>query len=246
MSRSIEALVEHQVRRWELSRRSSVSEPPRPCVTLSRPLGAGAAELGQRVADMLGFPFFNKELVEWIARRSGHREHLVAGVDERIRNAIDRFVTDGFARERFTETDYLRQLVRIMATLGELGGAVILGRGSQFILPAERTLRALVVAPQSERVERLRKRESITAAEAEEAIQRADAGRRAFLVYHFHREPDDPGSYDLTVNTGFLSLEDAATLLATAYRLRFPASKRQPPIPVSGRGTSAPRESRTW
>jgi cytidylate kinase len=226
MSRSIEALVEHQMRRWELARRSSVSEPPLPCLAISRPLGAGAAELGQRVAELLGFPFFNKELVEWIARRTRHREQLVAGVDEHIRSTIDRFVTDGFARERFTESDYLRQVVKIMAILGERGGAVILGRGSQFILPPERTLRALVVAPRPERVERLRKRQSISAAEAEELIRQADATRREFLRYHFHREPDDPENYDLSVNTGFLSLEDASSLLAAAYRARFPAAKR--------------------
>ena len=226
MGRNIEALVEHQIRRWELARRSSVSEPPLPCLALSRPLGAGAAELGQRVAELLGFPFFNKDLVEWIARRARKREQLVAGVDEHIRNTIDRFVVDGFSRERFTESDYLRQLVRIMAILGERGGAVILGRGAQFILPPERTLRALVVAPRPERVERLRKRQSISTAEAEEMIRQADASRREFLMYHFHREPDDPGNYDLSVNTGFLSLEDAASLLAAAYRARFPSSKR--------------------
>jgi len=226
MGRNIEALVEHQIRRWELARRSAVSEPPLPCVALSRPLGAGAAELGQRVAELLGFPFFNKELVEWIARRTRHREQLVAGVDEHIRNTIDRFVTDGFVRERFTESDYLRQLVRIMAILGERGGAVVLGRGAQFILPPARTLRALVVAPRPERVERLRKRQSVSAVEAEEMIRQADASRSEFLRYHFHREADDPLSYDLSVNTGFLSLEDAANLLVAAYRARFPGSKR--------------------
>lgn len=226
MGRSIEALVEHQIRRWELARRSSVSEPPLPCLALSRPLGAGAAELGHEVADRLAFPFFNRELVDWVARRTRHREQLVAGVDEQIRNSIDRFVTDGFARERFTETDYLRELVRIMAILGERGGAVIMGRGAQFILQPERTLRVLVVAPCAERVERLRKRESISAAEAEELVRRSDESRTAFLRYHFHREPDDPGDYDLCVNTGSLAVEGAANLVVAAYRERFPAVKR--------------------
>ena len=46
MSRNIEVRVNRQIRRWELARRSSVSEPPLPCVALSRPFGAGAAELG--------------------------------------------------------------------------------------------------------------------------------------------------------------------------------------------------------
>lgn len=227
MSQNTEALVNHQIRRWELSQRSLASEPPLPCVVLSRPLGAGAAELGRRVAEMLGFPFFDREIVEWIGRRTGHRERLIAGVDAQIRSAIDRFVTDGFTRERFTESDYLRQLVRIMAALSERGGAVILGRGAQFILPPARMLRVLVVAPRPERVERIRKRQSISAPEAEEVVRQADASRREFLRCHFHREPDDPLDYDLCVNTSSVTLGAAARLLVAAYHERFPEAKRQ-------------------
>jgi cytidylate kinase len=75
-------------------------------------------------------------------------------------------------------------------------------------------------------VERVRKRESISAAEAEQMIREADASGREFLMSHFHQEPDDPGNYDIIENTGFLSQEDAANLLAAAYRARFRASKR--------------------
>ena len=224
--RDIEVRVDHQIRCWELARRSSVSEAPLPCVALSRPLGAGAAELGQRVAELLGFSFFDREIVEWMAERTGHREQLIAGVDAHIRNTIDRFITDGFTHERFAESDYLRQLVRIMAILSERGGAVILGRGAQFILPPERALRALVVAPRADCVERLRKRQAISAAEAEEMVRQADASRREFLRYHFHREPNDPVDYDLCVNTSSLTLEAAAQLLLAAYHERFPQSKR--------------------
>lgn len=226
MNRSIEALVNHQIRRWDLSRRSLVSEPPLPCVALSRPLGAGAAELGKRVAEEFGFPFFNREIVELIARRTGYREQIITGVDEHVRNAIDRFVTDGFAHEKFTESDYLRQVVRIMATLGERGGAVIMGRGAQFILRPERTLRVLVVAPKAKRVEELRKRQSLSAAEAKELVRQSDISRNEFLKYHFGRESNDPGDYDLCVNTGSFALEAAANLVISAYRERFPGVKR--------------------
>jgi cytidylate kinase len=226
MSKSIEALVNHQIQRWDLCRRSSVSEPPLPCVALSRPLGAGAAELGRKVAEEFGFPFFNREIVELIARRTGYREQMIEGVDERIRNAIDRYVTDGFARKKFSESDYLRQVVRIMATLGERGGAVIMGRGAQFILRPERTLRVLVVAPKAKRVEELRKRQGISAPEAQELVRQSDISRNEFLKYHFGRESNDPGDYDLCVNTGSFALEAAVNLVISAYRERFPGAKR--------------------
>jgi cytidylate kinase len=226
MSRSIEALVDQQIRRWNLPRRSLASEATLPCVALSRPLGAGAADLGRGVANQLGFPFFNREIVEQIAHQTGYQEQMIAGVDEQIRSAIDRFVTDGFARKKFTESSYMRQLVRIMAALGERGGAVIMGRGAQFILRPERTLRVLVVAPLADRVERLRKRESISSSEAEELVHRSDASRDEFLKHHFHREPNDPGDYDLCINTGDFTLEAGANLVVAAYHERFPGVKR--------------------
>lgn len=226
MHRSIEALANHQIRRWELARRSSVSVPPLPCVVISRLPGAGGVELGQNVASSLGYPFFDREIVEWVAQRTGQREHLVAGLDEHVRNAIDRFVTDGFARERFTESEYLHHLVRVLVTLGERGGAVILGRGAQFILPPERALRIFVVASREERSERIRRERSLSAAEAALRVRQEDANRREFLRHHFRREPDDPTSYDLCLNTGFISMEAATKLVVDAYHGRFPKVRR--------------------
>jgi cytidylate kinase len=222
MSSSLEALVNRQIRRWELVRRSSVGERPLPSLAISRPLGAGAAEIGRQVGEQFGYPVFDRQIVEWIAQETGRQEQLISGLDEHIRDAIDRLVSDGFTRARFSEGDYLHQLVRILAALSERGGAVILGRGAQFVLPPAQTLRVLVVAPQSVRVERLHKSNSISMGEAEELIRQSDADRRHFLAYHFHREWDDPNDYDLCVNTGLYSLDAAARLLIAAYRARFP------------------------
>ena len=75
-------------------------------------------------------------------------------------------------------------------------------------------------------MERFRKRQSISAAEAEEMVRQADASRREFLMYHFHREPADPVDYDLCVNTSSLTLGSAARLVVAAYHERFPESQR--------------------
>jgi len=161
MVRSVEELADREMRRWELSRRSASHETPNPCIAISRYPGTGAAALGQRVAESLHYGFFGLELVDWIARRTGFSRELIAGVDERIRNTIDRSVADTFRRERFTESDYLHQVVSTITTLGERGGAVILGRGAAFILPPELALRVCVRAPREQRMERLAKQKAL-------------------------------------------------------------------------------------
>jgi cytidylate kinase len=225
LARILDELVQRQFHSWERNRRSFGSQSPRPCVALSRLPGAGAAELGQRLAERLGYAFFGIEIVDHIARQTGLRHELVAGVDEHVRSAIERYLVDSFRAERFTESDYLRQVVRTVASLGERGAAVILGRGAQFILPPERALRVLVVAPRTTRVERLAKQEGLSREQAEFRLEALDDERREFLLHHFRLDPDAAENYDIALNLGLLSQESALDLIEAALRARFGAAR---------------------
>jgi cytidylate kinase len=193
-------------------------------VALSRLPGAGALELGRRLADRLGYAFFDIELVDQIAREAGLRAELVRDVDEHVRSAIGRIVAEAFRHERFTESDYVRHLVHVVASLGERGAAVILGRGSPFILSPDRALRVLVVAPREARLERIAKREGLSRPDAERRLARLDAERREFNLHHFGVDADAPTLYDLCLNTAQLSFDAAADVAVAALRARFGAA----------------------
>jgi cytidylate kinase len=226
LAQVLDELVRVQFQRWERNRRSAAAERPQPCVTLSRLPGAGADEFGRRLAERLDYAFFGIEIVDRIARETGLRYELVAGVDEHVRGTIERYVVDAFRGARFTESDYLRHVVRTVAALGERGAAVILGRGSPFILPAERALRVFLTAPRAHRVERIAKQEQLSPEAAEARLSALDDDRRAFLVHHFRRDPDAPEHYDLMLNLGTLSLDAALDLCELALRARFGAPPR--------------------
>ena len=220
--RSLEEIVNHQVRRWELEPKRVQGRVIAPTVALSRQPGSAAAELGQVVADRLGFGFFGIEIVDLIARETGTQRELVAGLDEHVRSAIERYVVDATKGRTYDESAYHQQLMRTVATLGERGLSVILGRGSAFLLRAERTLRVLVVAPRENRVERLAKRLDLSLEAAAVRLEREDADRLHFNRHHFHVDADDPSLFDLVVNTGALSLELATDLVVEAALGRFP------------------------
>ena len=213
MPRSVEELADRQMRRWTVVGRASATTPIRPCLAISRQPGAGAAELGRRVAERLGYGFFDIEIVDWIARSAGLARSLVAGVDEHIRTAVERFVEDALSHQHFSESDYMRHLVRVISTLGERGSAVIIGRGSPYLLPPERALRLLVVAPRELRAENLAKQRSLAPAEADAALAIEDANRLAFIRHHFARDPDDATHYDLALNLGAVPMDAACELL---------------------------------
>ncbi len=222
--RSLRQIVDHQLKRWEVEHRAQVPRPGgAPCVALSRQHGSGADAVGRQVASWLDYGFFGIEIVDQIAKDEHVQRELVADLDEHIRDAIHRYVIDSFHSRTFSESDYLRALVRAITTLGERGMAVILGRGAAYILPQERCLRVLLIAPRSVRVERFAKEHGIAISEASERVEQEDAIRREFLQMQFGVEPDDPTLYDLVVNTANLDVQASARVIIEALRRRFPS-----------------------
>lgn len=226
---SIEILIDRQVRRWDLQRASEGPRVQPPCVALSRLPHSGAAEIGRRVAERLDYGFFGREIVDQIASERGIQRRLVAGLDEKIHGTIDRYVADAFRVHAFTESDYLRHVVRVIATLGNRGMAVILGRGAVFVLSPARTLRLLVVAATAVRIDRLAEARGLSHEQAAEVIGEEDARRREFFRHQFGVAPDDPLHYDIVLNTGTLSIDAAVDITIDALRHRFPGM----PLPAA-------------
>lgn len=222
---SFDQMVNRQIQRWTHDETRQCSTRSRRCVALSRLPGSSAAELGHLVAQQLDFVFFGREIVDQIARQENITRHLVEGLDERMRDAIERFVHDGFSRlPHYTESQYHTQLLRVLRTLSERGFSVILGRGAAYALPPESTLRVLVVESRDGRIERLRRAKGLGLEEASIRIDYEQDQRLRFVRHHFELDADDASNFDLVVNTESLGTTAAAGLVRRAYFERFPDS----------------------
>jgi len=228
-SPTLDRMVSRQVRRWVLREARNKSAQKPCCVALSRLPGSGAAELGQRVAEDPRFGFFGVELVDQIARAVHVHPHLVARLDERVRDAIERFVRDGIRTREYDEGHYREALMRVLGTFAERGMAVLLGRGAAYALPPERTLRVLVVASESFRLARLQAATGLGEEHARDRLRYEEAQRQRFNQHYFGVSPDDPTLYDLVVNTDTLGIPAAASLVTRAFHGRFQGPKSVAP-----------------
>jgi cytidylate kinase len=219
-SQSIQQLVAKQGLRWAQSRPES-NQRFRPCVAISRMPYSGAHDVGGRVAARLDYGFFAREIVDEIAKEEGVRRDLVAGLDEHVSNAIERHVLDSFRHRKFTESDYIRGVSRVVSTLAHRGAAVMLGRGAACIVNSEQALRVLIVAPTEWRRARLVEIRKISEDEATERLRIEDQERAEFHRRSFNFEQDDPTNYDLVVNTGFLGTSTAASIICETLHRRF-------------------------
>lgn len=216
---SIQSLVESQGRRWAMSL-GQTAATPQPSIAIARLRYSGAHEVAKQVADQLGFGFFGSELVDQIAKDEGVSRDLVAGLDERVQNAIERYVIDGFRHRQFEESDYLRCVTRAITTLARRGRVVLLGRGAPAIVDPAHALRVLVVAPKEARLARMR---TVTSRPVDDRIDVEDRERVEFYRRCFRFDQTDPLNYDLVVNTAALGMPASAATIAEAFRRRFAA-----------------------
>lgn len=221
---NIQQLVDAQVGLWEKERLAAKGKQEGPTVSIHRLPSSGATEIGKKVSELLGFGFFDKEIVEEIAKEENIRESLVANLDEHFRTAIERHILDGFSSKSFNESDYLKDLVNVVSHIGHRGNAVIVGRGSAFILPKETTLRVLLTAPLADRVGWHAKKTGIDIADVEKILEMEEKSRLKFLKQDFGIDQIRPQDFDICIDTATFGIEGTADLIATAARKRFDRS----------------------
>src|SRR5262249_51404687 len=116
------------------------------------------------------------------------------------------------------------KLVGVVRGLGVMGKCVLVGRGSNFILPHESTLRVRLVANMPDRVTVIGRLKGVSDKEATRFIERTEQDRVQFVKKHFSIDVTDPHHYDLVLNTSFMGVEDAADIIIHTLR-RFEARR---------------------
>jgi cytidylate kinase len=226
MTRSIEALVDEQARRWQLVRQERRQEPRRPVVTVTGQQGAGDAEVARMLAADLGLDLFDREIIHRIADSTHLSERVVSSLDEKDRELLTDWLASISSRSYLSPAEYRVHLSRVVGAVAHHGGAVILGRGAHLILGEGEALRVLVVAPLEPRVRAVMEREGLSEREARHRIAAVESDRRAFLMKHFHADLADPTHFDLVVNTAVLGIEGACGAIRAALE-RLPARSVQ-------------------
>jgi hypothetical protein len=223
---SIDHFVDQQILLWQEERRirerkGVEGNVQRPTICISRQYGARGAAMGRLVADRLGFRFYSDELIHDIAEAAHVRQQVVESLDERVQDGIAEWVAGLIKRGVFAPSDYLRNLSKVVLTLGRHGKGVIIGRGAHFLLDGATTLRVRVIAPLDVRVARVAARDGLSEAEARAKVTRIDDERVAFNRQHYNADIRDPDHYDLLVNAGTLGVEGAAAQTVAAFQFRF-------------------------
>jgi cytidylate kinase len=226
MSRSIEALVDEQVRRWELLRRKPEEAKARPVITLTGQHGARGDELSQRLALELGFDHFDREIIHRVAESAQLSERVVASMDMKKRELLTDWLAAFATRNYISSAEYKYHLAHVIGAIAHQGGAVVVGRGAHLLLKGQ-ALRVLAVAPLEDRVHTVMESEGLSEKDARRRIEEVESDRHAFILMHYHAEFSDATAYDLVVNTAALGLDGSIAAIRAALAKWHPQADRQ-------------------
>jgi hypothetical protein len=203
---------------------TSSRRAPVQLITVSREYGAGGSELGVLLGQMLGWPVMDHEVVRQLAARLSCDEGEVVAMDEHAPSFLERLasvatVTAPESRAHSTpwttDPDCVAAAAReVLLEAARHPPVIIVGHGGNCLFRGRAdVLRARVVAPFEVRVQRVARRTGAPPARAAAEVRRRDADRRHYLQRYYKSDMNDACGYDLQINTGTVSLEEAARLV---------------------------------
>jgi len=209
-TRSVEQIIEEQVRRWQIMRTEEKKEEERiSVVTFSREHGSGGDILAERLAEKLGYELFHQEVLHNMAESARVSVQFLETLDEKGVSVLDEWISSLVDKRHLWPDRYLQHLMKIIGTIGKHGQAIIIGRGANFVLPPDKRLSIRVIAPMEKRIRNVSKKLGITVEEAKPRVITTESDRKAFIRKYFNADIGDPLNYDLVINTGNLSIDDA-------------------------------------
>jgi cytidylate kinase len=186
-------------------------------IAISHEMGAGGPEIGQQLAERLGYRYVDHELISDAARRYGLLEEKLDHLDESKPTLFERF--DAETRR------YITAIQTALYEFAERDAVVLMGRAGQWLLRGlPHVVRVRVMAPFDLRVKRLAKKlasqmgEQTNQRTVVEMIRRDDSEKVGRMRYLYEVDLRDPGLYDLVINTEKLSIDAAVDLIAALAR----------------------------
>lgn len=196
-------------------------------VTIGREFGSGGRELGRRLAEELGFAYYDKEIVTEIAKRTELSEQYVQSIVERKPVVLYPIhvgrsfypALDAAAEQNAAIYARQHEIIREMADKSD---CIIVGRCADHILRDQKPLRLFVYADMASKLARCRakapEQEQLSDKKLARMIKKIDSERARYYYFYTGRKWGDPLNFDLCVNTTNTQIKALASAIAPLCR----------------------------
>lgn len=192
-------------------------------ITIGREFGSGGHEIGMRLAERLGIPFYDRELITLASEQGGLDPKLI----ERNEEGAHRISEKGRSRmpffslsytPDFSDAIYLQQC-KVIKDLAAKGPCVIVGRCADFVLRNEGSINVFIAASMPYKIARKRKvaveKAGYTDEQMERYINDMNTARANYYNHYTNGKWGNSSTYHLCVHSDLVDVDGAVeTILA--------------------------------
>lgn len=203
-------------------------------ITISREFGSGGRELGKRMADIMHWDYYDREIIETVAKEEGLDADYVQAVLERHEWwTVPISFHRSFSVSTAPNTELLVREKEVIERIAAAGrNCIIVGRNADFFLRNNHPFRIFVCAEMDTKLRRCRERstnqEKLSDKEIEKQIKRIDRNRAAVRELVSGDCWGNRLCYHLTVNTTDWEIKDLAPVVAEFAAHFFERNSKQP------------------
>lgn len=198
-------------------------------IVIGRQFGSGGREIGRRIAEKLGIPYFDKNLLAEAAKAFGFDKDMLADADEKRPSFIRTFLgssygnTSDFGCWGSLSPDALYDVQsRVIGRICHAGPCVIVGRTADYIARELTNLFSVFIhSPEAHRARRIVMRnDAADEAEAIRIAKKADSKRESYYNYYTGRRWGAASNYHLSLDASMLSMEETVDLIISFLKAR--------------------------
>ena len=189
-------------------------------ITISREFGSGGRLIGQKLADKLGVPLYDKTILDRIAEENGFSREMMEEAEKKAKNSFLYSLSSAFGTGEtgpeslsLNERFFLAQFDTIRK-VAEEGSCVIVGRCADYILRGyPEVTNVFLYAEEGDKIKRAVEEYDVPEKDVKKIMHDTDKARANYYNYHTGRKWGDPVNYNLCIDTGYIGIDDIVDLI---------------------------------
>lgn len=192
-------------------------------ITIGRQYGSGGREIGQKLADIYGIPFYDNELITRAAKESGFAEETFARAEDKATNSLLYSLAMGinvygnqdfgFAGLSLDDRIFLAQS-DVIRKVADEGPCVIVGRCADYVLKERQNVfNIFIQASLDYRLKRVVEKYGVNQKKAGEVVLKTDKSRANYYSYHVGEKWNNLNNYDLVIRSDLSGIDNAVSCI---------------------------------
>ena len=186
--------------------------------------------MGEKVAEKLGFSYYDKELINIASKESGLGKEFFERADEKKQRSPfvgllglrTNIVVDDFFNNYLSNETLFKIQSDVIVDLAQKGSCVFVGRCADYILrdnPA--VLNIFITADLDDRIERVAVRQGIPKDKMDDLLEKTDKNRANYYNYYTNKKWGAASSYDVCINSSLLGIDGTVDFICEIAKKIF-------------------------